>query len=79
MKTLSIPLNDEERNEIFEADPEACARAREALRLVRAGTISGPRFLRLMSNYRGLALERFVRRCVELARREPLKAGRRIP
>ena len=78
MKTLSIPLSDHERNKIFEADVEAYGRAQEAFGLMRRGLISGRRFLRLLSNYRGLALERFARRCVRLAQQEQLN-GRRAP
>ncbi len=62
-----IPLSNTERDEIFESDPEAMAKARNALALVRARKIDGVRFLRLVANYKGEALSRFSRHCAEVA------------
>ena len=74
MKSIGIPLSDHERNEVFEFDTEAVARGREALRLVRTGQISRPKFIRLLANCRGQALARFARCCAEIARQQ-LAAG----
>ena len=68
MKMTVIPLSQAERDEVFENDAEAMAKARTALELVRARKIDGVRFLRLMDNYKGLALARFTRHCAEIAR-----------
>lgn len=70
MKSIGIPLSDHERNQVFESDPEAVARGREALRLVRTGQISRPKFIRLLSNCRGEALARFARCCADIARHQ---------
>ena len=67
-KGVSIPLSPEERNEVFEIDGEAVAKALHALALVRSKQISGERFLRVLANCRGEALARFTKATAELAR-----------
>lgn len=64
---VAIPMNDFDKNEVFERDPVAWSKARAALALVREGKIDGHRFLRLVSNYKGEALARFARHCAEVA------------
>ncbi len=62
-----IHITDDQLNRIFESDSEQYEKGRKALHLLKQGAISGDRFLRLISNYKGQSLNKFTRHCAEVA------------